>query len=55
MCLRDARINTLNELTKLTKADLVSRSSIATVKVIREIDSALAQYGMKFKDMEDDK
>lgn len=52
MCLRDARIKTLNELTKLTKADLAKRSSLATIKVIRDIDKALAQFGMKFKDME---
>ena len=55
MCLRDARINTLNELTNMTKADLMGRSKIATIKIIRDIDGALAQYGMKFKDMEGDK
>ncbi len=54
MCLRDAGINTLNELTKVTKADLASRSKITTIKIIREIEQALAQYGMKFKDMEGD-
>lgn len=54
MCLRDARINTLNDLTKLTKAELAARTSLATIKVFRDIDNVLAQYGMKFKDMEGD-
>ena len=48
MCLRDARIQTLNELTKMTKAELADRST-ASIKMINEIDRALAQYGMSFK------
>ena len=51
MCLRTARINTMNELTKMTKADFAKRSS-ASIKLIKEIDRALQELGMKFKDME---
>ena len=53
MCLRDARIQTFNELTKMTKAEFASRSK-ADIKIIRDIDNALRRYGMNFKDMEGD-
>ena len=51
ICLRDARINTLNEITKMTKADLAKRSS-ANIQIIRDIEKALLQYGMAFRKME---